>query len=115
MDNLATNENNKGKTNSQDKEIADLRAQIAALQEKNLILRETNKDLIKSLDEQLRNQFGILKFKESDSDINFFTGFPNYQTLLTCYNFLNPGTNGENIAYVSSVTDEVDFTRVSSI
>jgi len=113
MDNLATNEINKG--DSQDKEIADLRAQIAALQEENVILRETNKDLVKSLDEQLRNQFGILKFKESDSDINFFTGFPNYQTLLTCYNFVNPGTNGENIAYVSSVTDEVDFTCVSSI
>ena len=47
--------------------------------------------------------------------INFFTAFPNYQTLLTCYNFLNPGTNGENIAYVSSVTDEVNFTCVSSI
>ena len=43
MDNLATNENNKG--DSQDKEIADLRAQIAALQEENLILQETNKDL----------------------------------------------------------------------
>ena len=67
MDNLETNENNKG--DSQDKEIADLRAQIAALQEENLILQEPNKDLTKSLDEQLRNQFGRLKFKESDSDI----------------------------------------------
>lgn len=62
-----------------------------------------------------QNQLRILKSTESDSDINFFTAFPNYQTLLTCYNFLNPGTNGENIAYVSSVTDEVDFTCVSSI
>ena len=113
MDNLATNENNKDDT--LDKEIADLRAQIATLQEENLILQETNKDLMKSFDEQLRNQFGKVKFKESDSDINFFTGFPNYQTLLTCYNFLNPGTNGGNIAYVSSVTDEVDFMCASSI
>ncbi|XP_068717313.1 uncharacterized protein [Montipora capricornis] len=48
MDNLATNENNKG--DCQDKEIADLRAQIAALQDENLILQETNKDLTKSLD-----------------------------------------------------------------
>ena len=107
MDNLAPNENNKG--DGQDKEIANLRAQIAALQDENLILQKTNKDLTKSLDEQRRNQFDTLKFKESDSDINFFTGFPNYQTLLTCYNFLNSGTNGENIAYVSSVTNEVDF------
>ena len=63
MNNLATNENNKG--DSQDKEIADLRALIAALQEENLILQETNKDLTKSLDEQLTNQFGILKFKDT--------------------------------------------------
>ena len=70
MDNLETNENNKG--DSQDKEIADLRAQITALQEENLILQEPNKDLTKSVDEQLRNQFGILKFKESDSDIYSF-------------------------------------------
>ena len=62
MDNLATNENNKD--DSQDKEIADLRAQIAALQEENLILQETNKDLTKSFNEKLRNQFGILKFKD---------------------------------------------------
>ena len=62
MNNLATNENNKG--DSQDKEIADLRALIAALQEENLIPQETNKDLTKSLDEQLTNQFGILKFKD---------------------------------------------------
>ena len=45
MDNLETNENNKG--DSQDKEMADLRAQIAALQDENLILQEPNKDLTK--------------------------------------------------------------------
>ena len=45
MDNLATNENNYNKDDSHDKEIADLRAQIAALQEENLILQEKVKRL----------------------------------------------------------------------
>ena len=31
----------------------------------------------------------------------------NYQTLLDCYNFLNPGENGENIVYITS--DELEF------
>ena len=44
-----------------------------------------------------------------DSDINFYTGFPNYQTLLACYNFLNPGENGENIVYITSANDELEF------
>ena len=113
MENLTTTNNDDSK--SQDDEIANLRVQINQLQEENLRLREINKDVMKSLDDRLRNQFGILKFKESDSDINFFTGFPNYQTLLACYNFLNPGSNGENITYVSSITDEIDFTCFSSV
>ena len=45
MNNLATNENNYNKDDSHDKEIADLRAQIAALQEENLILQEKVKRL----------------------------------------------------------------------
>ena len=61
MDNLETNENNKG--DSQEEEIADLRAQIAALQEENLILQEPNKDLTKSFDEQLRISSAYLSLK----------------------------------------------------
>ena len=44
-----------------------------------------------------------------DSDINFYTGFPNYQTLLACYNFLNPGENGENIVYITSANNKLEF------
>ncbi|CAH3019724.1 unnamed protein product, partial [Porites evermanni] len=62
------------------------------------MLQLHNKHLLKTVDELLLNQFGITKF---NSDINFYTSFPNYLTLLACYSFLNPGGNGENIVYIT--------------
>ena len=38
----------------------------------------------------------------SDEDIAFSTGFPNFATFNALYEFLNTGTNGENIRYCSS-------------
>lgn len=87
-------------------QIEELQAQIAKLEEETKTLRLENKDLLKTVDELVGNQFGIVKFKDSDSDISFYTGFPNYQTLLACYNFLNPGEHGENIVYVTSSNDD---------
>ena len=83
-------------------EISDLRLHIAKLEEQIKFLQQENKHLLKNVDKLLESQFGITRFKDSDSDINFYTGFPNYETLLACYNFLNPGVNGENIVYVNS-------------
>ena len=73
------------------------------------MLQLHNKHLSKTVDELLANQFGITKFMGEDSDINFYTGFPNYQTLLACYSFLNPGGNGENIVYITSANNESEF------
>lgn len=70
---------------------------------------------LKNVDELLESQFGIIWFKDSDSDINFYTGFPNYKTLLACYNLLNPGENGENIVYVNSATKDLDFSASSNV
>ena len=36
----------------------------------------------------------------SDQDIAFYTGFPNYDIFIALFNYLNPGTHGENIRYV---------------
>ena len=79
------------------------------LEEQIKFLQLENKHLLKNVDELLESQFGITRFQDSDSDINFYTGFPNYQTLLACYNFLNPGENGENIVYVNSATEDLEF------
>ncbi|RMX53243.1 hypothetical protein pdam_00024395, partial [Pocillopora damicornis] len=69
---------------------------------------------LKNVDELLESQFGIIRFKDSDSDINFYTGFPNYKTLLACYNLLNPGENGENIVYVNRATKDLEFSASSN-
>ena len=67
---------------------------------------------MKNVDELLESQFGIIRFKDSDSDINFYTGFPNYKTLLACCNLLNPG---ENIVYVKSATKDLEFSASSNV
>ncbi|CAH3044816.1 unnamed protein product, partial [Pocillopora meandrina] len=69
---------------------------------------------LKNVDELLESQFGIIRFKDSDSDINLYTGFPNYKTLLACYNLLNPGENGENIVYVNIATKDLEFSASSN-
>ena len=71
------------------------------------MLQLHNKHLSKTVNKLLANQFGITNFMGEESDINFYTSFPNYQTLLDFYNFLNQGENGENIVYITS--DELEF------
>ena len=56
---------------------------------------------MKYIKELKNDQFAIEKFQDSNSDISFYTGFPNYTTLLSCFSFLNPGDHGENILYVT--------------
>ena len=69
-------------------EVSDFRAHIAKLEEQIKSLQLENKQLLKNVDELLESQFGITRFRDSDSDIKFYTGFPNFKTLLACYNFL---------------------------
>ena len=95
-------------------QVSELRAHIARLEQETSTLQVENKRLLETVDELLAGQFGITKFKDSDSDVNFYTGFPNYQTLLACYEFLNPGENGQNIVYVTSLNDDLEFSTLSS-
>ena len=41
-------------------------------------------------------KFGLQRFAGSDKDIRFYTGFPNYSTLITFYEFLLPVLNQIN-------------------
>ena len=68
-------------------------------------------------DEQLQNSNGIPKpdilfsyekFKSSDKDIRFYTGFPCSKALEHCFNFLNPGANSKNIIYWNSSTRKAE-------
>ena len=44
----------------------------------------------------------------SDENIVFYTGFPNYETFMAMFTFLNTGTNGENVRYCSWARDISD-------
>ena len=54
-------------------------------------------------------------FQDSDLDINFYTGFPKYETLMVCFNVLDSGVNGENIVYVNSATEDLEFSASSNV
>ena len=91
-------------------QVNELRAHIARLEQETSTLQVENKRLLEIVDELLVGQFCITKFKDSDSDVNFYYAFPNYQTLLGCYDFLNPGENGQNIVYATSLNDDLEWT-----
>ena len=76
--------------------LVKLRQEIATPRAENSHLREelTSKGgHVKSFSEKL---FQLERFK-SDLDINFYLGFPNYNTFLSVYEFLDPGDNCKNI------------------
>ena len=47
--------------------------------------------------ELINLRFDIDQYKEKDSDITFYTGFPNYKTLMLCYDTVKD--SAKNISY----------------
>ena len=89
-----------------DTKINELEDQIAALLSKNKKLEEE----VSLLEEKrcdlnqtcvtLKNQlFSLENIKTNTSLPTFYTGFPNFQTIIALFEFLDPGANGENINY----------------
>lgn len=55
---------------------------------------------IKSLEYQLSNsRFDIEKYKQSDKDIEFYTGLPDFSTLLLCYNLVKD--SAQRMSYIN--------------
>ena len=79
-----TPQKQKGIDNSQEKRINQLEQQIAELQAQVEDLRRRNEQLLSQL-------FTVERFKESDSALNFYTGFPNWDTFMAVFKYLNPG------------------------
>ena len=53
--------------------------------------------------EQLLSQlFTVERFKENDLALNFYTSFPNWDTFMAVFRYLNPGPMGKNITYLLS-------------
>ena len=46
--------------------------------------------LNKQLDENERKKFSLENFKDDDSAIQLYTGFPNYKALMAVYEYLDP-------------------------
>jgi hypothetical protein len=89
---------------STDTRIAELEKQLDDEYKKNELLRkekaEVHQLLLNKPKDERNRAFSLDMFKDSDSDICFYTGFPTYNTLTCCLYYLNPGENGENIHYV---------------
>ena len=87
----------------QGKKVEDLEATLLQSEKKLVILRKKNEELERKIIENEQHQktlssrlFSLDRFK-SNADVNFYTGLPNYATLISIFEFLNPGEDCENI------------------
>ena len=74
---------------------------------------ENLKTEVEQLKEELRKakekdnlfRFGLERFSSSPADINFYTGFPDYKTLVAFWQYTEP--NAANLTYYSSAARDV--------
>lgn len=62
-------------------------------------------DLERKYEKREERLFSFKNIASNDSLLAFYTGFPNYQTMMVLYDFLDPGEQGENINYWLSGKD----------
>ena len=78
----------------QGKKVEDLEARLLQSEkeelERKIIENEQHQETLSS------RLFSLDRFK-SNVDVNFYTGLPNYATLISIFEFLNPGEDCENI------------------
>ncbi|PFX19213.1 hypothetical protein AWC38_SpisGene16382 [Stylophora pistillata] len=86
--------------------IAELKDKVAAalanneeLDEVVSKLKEKVVDLERKYEKCDERLFSFKNIASNDSLVAFYTGFPNYQTMMALYKFLDPGEQGENINY----------------
>ena len=92
--------------------IAELQDKLSAALAKNeelheLVskLKEKVMDLEEKYEKLEERLFTFENITSHDSLVAFYTGFPNYQTMMALYNYLDPGDRGENINYWLSGKD----------
>lgn len=77
-----------------------LESEMLSLKENIALLRQKCEKLEKYM-------FSFDNVKTDDSLFTFYTGFPNVQTMMALYEYLNPGVNGINIKYWLSSQDDL--------
>lgn len=86
---------------TREQEIAKLKEEIHRLEKENKNIKEMNSKFqqeMKSLKHALdNNRFDIDQYKDKDDDISFYTGFPDYKTLILCYKTVEQ--SARNISY----------------
>lgn len=74
--------------------------------ESEVLSLKANVALVEQKCEQLeKHVFSFDNVKTDDSLLTFYTGFPNVQTMMALYEYLDPGVNGINIKYWLSGQD----------
>lgn len=58
-------------------------------------------ELSKATEKEYIFRFGLERFSTSPKDINFYTGFPDYETLVAFWQYIEP--NAANLTYSVSV------------
>ncbi|CAH3171376.1 unnamed protein product, partial [Porites lobata] len=92
--------------------IADLEDKLSAavakneeLQELVSKLKEKVTDLEEKYEKLEERLFSFKNIASQDSLVAFYTAFPNLQTMMALYHYLDPGDRGENISYWLSGKD----------
>ena len=82
-------------------------------------IKNLKEELSKAKEKEYVFKFGLERFASSSEDINFYTGFPDYDTLIVFWQYIEP--NAANLTYYSSARDasgivpNVPFPYFSSI
>ena len=75
-----------------DKKIQEMEQEIMELKRQLKYMQRQNDDLNDRL-------FTLENLKSKDSSATFYSGFPNWETFMVVYTYLDPGEKGENISY----------------
>ena len=79
-----------GDINDINKLLQSIHEQLEVKAEILINLQKKVGQLQKEIDEYKQRQFTLEKFKDDNSAIQFYTGFPNYKALVAFHNYLQP-------------------------
>ena len=86
------------------------------LEEQIEAMRKENERLLHELQEskskEIIYKFGLERFSSSSEDIKFYTGFPDYPTLIEFWKYVEPSAS--NLTYYSYVRDNSDSINVGN-
>ncbi|KXJ25564.1 Transposon Tf2-6 polyprotein [Exaiptasia diaphana] len=99
-------------TTSINNEVQELEDRKNELQKENLRLTAEVTSLKEKItayeNKETESKFTYERFKNSSQDIRFYTSFSSSHVFDSCFDFLNPGLNSENINYWKSSTQQAN-------